>query len=122
MAKKVIRNYVPGEGYDFLHFAEVMNLNAQKDFKEAKAMNAQGNPSSPTVAGASPRGGALVGGAVGAPNAVSKPRTPEIKAPETSPAVQGTGAALSGPAAYEKIQGDFKNAIKQYQKDMGRKI
>ena len=111
MAKKVIRNYVPGEGYDFLHFAEVMNLNAQKDFKEAKAMNAQGNPSSPAAAGA-----------VGAPNAVSNPRTPEIKAPETSPAVQGTGAALSGPEAYEKIQGDFKNAIKQYQQDMGRKI
>ena len=109
MAKKVIRNYVPGEGYDFLHFAEVMNLNAQKDFKDAKVMNAQGNPSSPVASGAVKTPGAVV----------SNPQTPEIKAPETSPAVRGTGEALSGPAAYEKIQSDFKKSLKQYNGQMG---
>ena len=97
MAKKVIRNYVPGEGYDFLHFAEIMNLNAKKDFKTA---NQQTSVQSGDVKIPS-----------GAP-------TPSITG-ESSPAVQGTNEVLSGAAAYAKIQQDFKNKLKLANKGMG---
>lgn len=84
MAGKIIRDYTPGVN-DFLHFAEVMNKNAAIDMRK-------NTPSSPAIAGASPRGEAL-GGALGVGG---------------MPAVQQTPEALSGPAALERIQQNFK--------------
>lgn len=45
---KNIKDYTPGVN-DFLHFAEVMNLNAQMDMKKSPAMMAGGESPSPTA-------------------------------------------------------------------------
>lgn len=79
MAGKVIRDYVPGQN-DFLHFAEVMNKNAEMDMRKNTAQN---NAFSGGVPLQNVSGGVM-------------------------PAVQGTGEVLSGSAQYDKLRGDFK--------------
>ena len=91
MADKIIRDYVPGKN-DFLHFAEVMNKNAEIDRQRAKTeAEAQGT-------------GAVM-----------------LSAESGAAGTQTQGATLSGNAAYGAINADFKKLLEDSAKGTASK-
>lgn len=80
MANKVIRDYVPGQN-DFLHFAEVMNRNAEIDMRKAVAQN----------------------------NTFSSRVPVQNVSSGVMSAVQEPPEALNDPTVYDKLRGNFKD-------------